>query len=138
MQAGDYGENRSEPWTYRKRIVPLRTYSGRVVHDRKPHRFTMRDAERILAKIEPPEAVQVRTWIESVFTFLRSATIAMLEKLLPFLDGKDVENFYELCIEILDRFFKIDTDSIQLERAARRLILSLGDRFGLTITIKKE
>jgi len=137
MQAGDYGEERSEPWTYRKRIVPLRTYSGRVVHDRKPHYFTMRDAERILAKIEPPEAAEVGTWVDSVFDFLRSATIAMLEKLLPFLDGRDVENFYELCIEILDRFFKIDTSNEQLERAARRMIIGLADRYGLAVTITK-
>jgi hypothetical protein len=137
MQAGDYGERKSEPWTYRERVLPLRTYSGRVVYNRKPHRFTMRDAERILAKIEPPEVAEVGSWVDSVFNFLRSATITMLEKLLPFLDGQDVENFYEICIEILDRFFRIDTDNIELERAARRMIINLADRFGLAVTIKK-
>jgi len=137
MQAGDYGEERSEPWTYRKRAVPLRTYSGRVVYNRKPHNFTMRDAERILAKIEPPETAQVGTWVNSVFSFLRTATIAMLEKILPFLDERDVENFYEVCIEILDRFFKIDTTNEQLEKAARRLIVGIADRVALRVTITK-
>ena len=117
--------------------MPLRTYSGRVVYNRKPHRFTLRDAERILAKIEPPETAQVGTWVDSMFAFLRSATIAMLEKLLPFLDGRDVENFYEVCIEILDRFFMIDADNVQLEKAARRMIAGLADRFGLSVTITK-
>lgn len=137
MQAGDYGEKRSEPWTYRKRAMPLRTYSGRVVYNRKPHRFTVRDAERILAKIEPPETAEVGTWVDSIFNFLRRATIAMLEKILPFLDGRDVENFYEVCIEILDRFFMIDTTDEQLEKAARRMIIGLADRYGLAVTITK-
>jgi len=117
--------------------MPLRTYSGRIVYDRKPHYFTMRDAERILAKIEPPEAAEVDSWVNSVFKFLRGATIAMLEKLLPFLDGRDVENFYQVVIEILDRFFRIDTDNEQLERAARSLIIGLANRFGIAVTLKK-
>lgn len=137
MQAGDYGEERSEPWTYRKRIVPLRTYSGRVVHDRHTHYFTMRDAERILAKVQPENADPKHPWPGAVFDFLRSATIAMLEKLLPFLDGRDVENFYEVCIEILDRFFRIDTTDEQLVVAARRLIIGIADRVGISVTFPK-
>lgn len=137
MQAGDYGERRSEPWSLRKRALPIRTYSGRIVYNRKPHIFTLRDAERILQKIQPPEAVEVDTWVSRIFSFLRTATIDMLDKLLPFLDGKDVENFYQACIEILDRLFRIDTDNERLERAARRMIIDLAGRFGLTVTIKK-
>ncbi len=137
MQAGDYGEARSEPWSLRKRALPLRTFSGRVVYNRKPHFFTLRDAQRILRKVEVPENVPAESWVQSVFTFLRTATIEMLDKLLPFLDGRDVENFYQVMIEILDRFFRIDTDNQQLETAARRLIIGLADRYGLTVTIKK-
>ncbi len=137
MQAGDYGEARSEPWSLRKRALPLRTFSGRVVYNRKPHFFTLRDAQRVLRKVEVPENVPAKSWVQSVFEFLRTATIEMLDKLLPFLDGRDIENFYQVVIEILDRFFRIDADNQQLEMAARRLIIGLADRYGLTVTIKK-
>lgn len=107
------------------------------MYHRKPRHWTMLDVERIMAKVEPQEADSASTWVESVFKFLREATIAMLEKLLPFLDGRDVENFYEVCIEILDRFFRIDTSNEQLEKAARRMIIGLADRYGLAVTITK-
>jgi len=137
MQAGDYGERRSEPWTYRKRALPLRTYSGKVVYRHTKNRFTMRDVERILAKVEPKDTEDPDSWVDSVMAFLRGATIEMLRKLMPFLDRGEVEDFYSICIDILDQFFQIDAADEQMEGAARRLMVWLADRFGLTITIKK-
>lgn len=137
MQAGDYGERASEPWSLRKRIVPLRTYCGRVVHDRQPHYFKIKDAQRILDKLQPPEADDAEKWSNSVLRFLRHATIVMLDKILPFLDTKDVENLYEVGVELLDRLFRIDADNKQLDFAARRLIQGIADRFGYTVTLKK-
>lgn len=37
----------SKPWSLRTRLEPKRTYSGRVVYDRKKHPMTIRDAARI-------------------------------------------------------------------------------------------
>jgi len=138
MQAGDYGERRSEPWTYRKRIVPLRTYSGRVVHDRKKHFFRVEDAQRILAKIVPPENEDGDTWAQKVIATLREATIAMLGRILPFLSEYQVSGLYEFSIELLDKFFGVVSPSEKAgEVKARQLIMYIADRAGLTVTIKK-
>lgn len=45
-----------KPWSFRDRLVPTRTYSGRVVYDRKPHAFTVRDLERISARVDVNKA----------------------------------------------------------------------------------
>jgi len=139
MQAGDYGKKRSEPWTYRKRIVPLRTYSGRVVHDRRRHFFTIADVSRILAKIQPPDTgSDVPKWIDSVISTLREATLSMLDRLLWFMDERSVERLYEFGIEILDRMFRIDQSQSRINLNARLLIVQIADRAGLTVTIEKR
>jgi hypothetical protein len=43
-------KDQAVPWSLRERVVPLRTYSGRVVYDRDKHFFTARDLERIADK----------------------------------------------------------------------------------------
>jgi len=46
-----------KPWSARVRVVPMRTYSGRVVYDRKEHYFTAADLARITSKVKiDPEA----------------------------------------------------------------------------------
>jgi hypothetical protein len=42
------------PWHYRTRLAPARTYCGRVVYNKRPHLFLVSDVERILKKITPP------------------------------------------------------------------------------------
>lgn len=138
MQAGDYGEARSEPWTYRKRIVPLRTYSGRVVHDRKKHFFRVEDAERILGKIIPPENEAGDTWAQHVISVLRQATLAMLERILPFLSEYQVNEIYDFSVDLLDKFFRVaDRDSSTSQYRARKIIMYVADRANLVVTIKK-
>lgn len=132
-----YEEAIVKPWSLRKRVLPTRTYSGRVVYSRKPHLFTLKDAERILAKLEPSPDETGNSFSQTILRFLRDTTIAMLDKILFFLDSRSVENFYQFLIEILDRFFRIDTDNRQLQIAATRLIQSLANRFGWGITINK-
>jgi len=135
-QAGDYGEQRSEPWTYRTRIVPLRTYSGRVVHRRARHYFSLRDAERILSKIQIPQEGPVDGWIANAIATLQRATIAMLDRLLPFLPAGATEQLYGWAIDLLDRLLRIDTTVNQQRYAARRIIMMLADRANLIVTIK--
>lgn len=139
MQAGDYGEERSEPWTYRARVVPLKTWSGRVVHHRRKHFFKIGDVSRILAKIQPPDTGEdIPTWLRSVIQTLRAATIGMLDRLLWFMDERSVESLYEFGIDILDRMFRIEQPPSTTQLNARRLIIQIADRAGLTVTIKKE
>lgn len=138
MQAGDYGERRSEPWTYRKRIVPLKTWSGRVVHDRRRHFFTIADVSRILSKIQPPDSSpDVPSWVSGVISTLREATLGMLDRLLWFMDEGSIEYLYEFGIDLLDRMFRIDQAQSRAELNARRLIIQIADRAGLVVTIKK-
>lgn len=138
MQAGDYGEARSEPWTYRKRVVPLRTYSGRVVHDRKKHFFRVEDAQRILGKIIPPEDEAGDTWAQHVISILREATLAMLGRILPFLSDNQVDEIYDFSVDLLDKFFRTtDTQSSAAQLRARQIITFVADRANLVVTIKK-
>jgi len=137
MQAGDYGEERSEPWTYRTRILPLRTYCGRVVHRRKKHYFSVADARRILDGLEPLPEDDTEDWASKIIGTLRMATISMLQRILPFLDESSITDLYDWCIEMLDQFFMIDRTPLQKEMAARRLIIQTADRAGLSVTIKK-
>lgn len=138
MQAGDYGERRSEPWTNRKRIVPLKTWSGQILYKRKKHYFTMRDVQKIILKLEPLETDTPDDWISSLKSFLQSTTMIMMTKLLPFLDDSDVEDLYWTGIDFLDQFFAIDAEDLTLEVSARKYILYLADKFGLSITIGKK
>jgi len=134
---GDYGEEKSEPWTYRARVVPLRTYCGRVVHRRKKHIFRVEDARRILERLEPLPTDDSEDWARQIIFTLRMATISMLERILPFLDKNSITALYEWCIDMLDKFFLVDRTTQEKEAAARRLIIQTADRVGFTVTIKK-
>lgn len=140
MQPGDYTNEGSEPWANRRRAIPRRTYTGRVVYPRSPsHRrgFTMRDVERILDSIVPPDD-EPMTWAQQVVASLRIATIAMLDKILFFLPESAVESIYEWSIQLLDRLFNIDTSEDGRKTMAARLLIShIADRAGLIVTIKK-
>lgn len=139
MQAGDYGERSSEPWTYRKRVVPLRTYSGRVVHDRSKHFFTIGDVSRILAKIQPPDDTpDASQWANRIIQTLRDATLGMLERILWFLDQRSIEALYEFGVGILDKMFQVDQEKSSTSIYAQSLIIQIADRAGFTVTIKKN
>lgn len=137
MKPADVGESRSEPWSNRSRLVPLRTYSGRVVHDRKRHYFTIEDVSRVLAAVQPPEQPSnIAGWIRGVIYTLKNATIGMLERLLPFLDEGAVEELYEFLIGILDKMV-FGLPQKETQNWARRIIREVAARAGLAVTIKE-
>lgn len=140
MQPGDYTDEGSEPWANRRWAIPKRTYTGRVVYARSPsHRrgFKMRDVERILDSIVPPDD-EPMTWAQQVVASLRVATIAMLDKILFFLPSSAVNSIYEWSIQLLDRMFNVETyDDGRKTMAARLLISHIAARAGLTVTITK-
>lgn len=133
---GDYGEQRSEPWTYRKRVIPLRTYSGKVVHRRKKHLFSPRDAARIIEKLEPPEE-EADGWAVAVMRALRQATIAMLEKILFFLDSESVEQIYDFGIQLLDILFRVEEGREERRDRIRLAIIHLAEMEGFEIKFKE-
>lgn len=141
MQPGDYTNQGSEPWANRRWAVPKRTYTGRVVYPRSPshrRRFTMRDVERILDSIVPPDDGDGETWATGVIAALREATIAMLDKILWFLPSNAVDSIYEWGISLLDRLFQIDSaEDWRKTNVARLIIIHVADRAGLVVTIKK-
>jgi len=96
----DYSDD-YPPWGKRVRAVPLRTYSGKVVYKRKVHRWTERDLVRIMAKISPPDNAD-DSWMARLVAALRSATLAMLERLLPYLSEKDVVDLYDWAYNIVE------------------------------------
>lgn len=149
-QAGDYGERRSEPWTYSRNTLPIKVYSTlamnhsgknktlRVRYRRPKNYFKIEDAQRILAKVLPPENQDGETWARKVIMVLREATIAMLSRVLPFLPAGRIQALYDFCIDLLDKFFGImpvaEPSSII---AAKQLIMFIADRVGISVTFPK-
>jgi len=133
----DRGYRESEPWTYRKRLVPMRTYSGRVVYDRHKHYFTVKDASRILAKLEPPSQGDGTTWAQEIIRVLRQATISMLQRILFFLPSETVNDLYQWSIEIMDRaFYGVQTDPARTRQMAINMIYDAARRAGIVVEIK--
>lgn len=141
MQQGDYGNQGSGPWALRKRGVPLRTYSGEIKYKPAPsrrHFWKAEDVERILAKIIPPEDAEEHSWTLNLIEVIKRSTLAMMERLLFFLDSRAVETIYNWGIDILDKVFQVpDRTDQENEVTARRIILYIADRAGLTVTISK-
>jgi len=136
MHAGDQGESYSEPWTYRNRVIPERTYSGRVVYNRKKHFFRVEDAERVLQKLVPPDDMLGDTWAEKVVEVLHRVTIDMMKRLMPLFPEYFTEKIYDWSIGLLDQLFRIPQEDARKESIARRLINFIASDAGLTVTIK--
>lgn len=71
------------PWANRKRIIPLKTYSGRIVRNRKPHKFQIQDVDRIIRKIDPPpDAGADFSWIVKAMQKLADGVLYFIDKFL--------------------------------------------------------
>lgn len=149
-QAGDYGERRSEPWTYSRDTLPIKVYSTRAMnrsgkgktlrvrYRRAKNRFKIEDAQRILAKVLPPPDQDGETWARKVIMVLREATIAMLSRILPFLPEGRVQALYDFCIDLLDKFFGVmPAAQPSSVIAAKSLIIFIADRVGISVTFPK-
>jgi len=150
MQAGDYGERKSEPWTYSRNTLPIKTYSTKAMsrsgkgktlrarYKRKKNYFKIEDAERILAKIIPPEGAQEETWALHVIRVLRTATMAMLSRILWMLPEGRIQDLYDFCIDLLDKFFGVmPLQDSAAKSVARGLIINIADRVGISVTFPK-
>ncbi len=101
----------------------------------KKNYFKIEDAQRILAKVLPPEDEDGETWARRVIMVLRQATIEMLSRILPFLPDGRVQDMYDFCIDLLDKFFGVMPAAEQTTViAARQLIIFIADRIGISVT----
>ena len=125
---GDYHQG-NPPWSKRQRQIPKLTWSGDVVYKRSRHSWTQKDVERVIKAYvpEPDAAVDPSDWRVELTLFFQRATIAMLEKILYFLDEETVEEIYYTIYEILGRLFRIDTSYYTSERRDS-LILNILQR----------
>lgn len=134
----DVGQSRSEPWTYRTRLVPLRTYSGRVVHRRNKHLFTMEDAARIMAKLEPPAGSDGADWATSLIETLRMASIAMLRRILFFLPPGWIAGIYNWILDLVDMVMSLLKYDEKLRRdRAVEIIMYAAAKGGVSVFIEK-
>jgi len=137
MQQGDYGNQGSEPWAERKRFIPLRTYSGKIKYKLPPsrrHNWGPADVERILNKVVPAEKDDPAQWTDKLIQTLKRATLAMMERMLWFLDASAVESIYDFGTSILDKIFQVpDRSTEENKKTARRIILYIAERAALGI-----
>ncbi len=155
-QAGDYGEARSEPWTYSRNSLPTMVYStrsmikcgsgakggkpkkDRVKARRKKNYFKIEDAARIISKLQPAAEDDGSTWSKKVIRILREATITMLERILFFLPSGIVEELYEFCVDVLDKFFmKADRQDNTTRIYARGIIMKVADAADIKVSFPK-
>ena len=149
MQAGDYGERRSEPWTYSRDEIPHQVFSKRALvkcgknkplrprYRRAKNYFKIADVSRILAKINPKPEESSSDWTQNVINVLREATLRMLDRILFFLPPTVNESLYDWGIAMLDRVFNQVSDTSQKERAVKSAIIYLAQTVSLTVTISK-
>jgi len=130
----DYSDD-YPPWGKRARLVPLRTYSGRVVYDRPKHKFRAEDAARILRAIEPPDTPDSR-WFDKIIQALQAATVAMLQRLLPLLSAGETWAIYDWINNLIASWFdSIGLDDEHVKRWSRGLIMQLASYTGAKVTI---
>lgn len=108
------------------------------MHNRKKHFFRVEDAQRILARLLPPENEEGDRWAQRVINTLREATLLLLRRILPFLSEYQVSGLYEWCIDLLDSLFRV-VNAVDKpgEFKARQIIMFVADRAGLQVTIKR-
>lgn len=131
------GGGAPRPWDYRKTAVPKRTYSGRVVYDRRRiHSFTPRDLERISAKVlQNPELD--RSWYDRIVETFKRMAMSMLDVILNFfgVEGmtEAVFNFIYALVDRVVRVLGLD----DLNRFAEQVIYHLASRSGLIVEVKR-
>jgi hypothetical protein len=123
-----------EPWQFRKRLLPQRTYSGRVVYDRPLHPLQVGDLARMARALAPPDDVDPN-WIAAVIGTIREASLFLLGLILPFLDGFTRRELYDAAIQMMDKVFHQGAyggENIE----GKQLVLRVAQSVGVTIEIK--
>jgi len=127
---------KKRPWDMQVRTIPLRTYSGKVVRTRKKHYISIEDVVRIMNKINIPDETAPEDFVTTVIRLLRRASIAMIQRLLMFLDERAAAELYDWCDELLDKLFGINQGSDRRISQAKSLIITVATRAGIKIEFK--
>lgn len=81
------------PWDKRKRLVPLRTYSGRVVYDRPRHYWSPRDLARVqryvLASVN--NASHTPAWYRALIQWMTDVQQSMISTILSAVGAGNVD-----------------------------------------------
>jgi len=130
------------PWSEQVRAVPLRTFSGSIVYKRKKHVWRMKDIERVVKAAELFEENPPDGWLKELLWKIKDVSIKLLEKILeqvPFLEGVEARELYDMIYIMLGKIFKVDTDWMNPNvSSGESLIYLIASKFNLDVTIKRR
>jgi len=133
---GEFRRN-SDPWDFKKREIPLRTWSGKVTYKKETHFWTYKDVIRIqktLSGIIDPNLVEERpdfwTWLAKQ---LYDAELAMLEKIFPETDGDIVAASFDFVLGIID-FALGNLNDDQVKTRMRNLMNTIASVYNIPFT----
>lgn len=125
------------PWGNRRYIIPERTWSGTVIYKRKKHYFTVKDAERIIDKVNFG-GVGAQDDVQKFLNFIKDVSIKLLNKVLFFLDEDQVRQIYDWIYILLGKVFSVDTSYMIPNRSKMEdMIYLLASKARLDVTIKR-
>lgn len=118
------------PWHFRDRVTPDRTYCGRVVYERPKHYFSLADIERISRKIQQTDAIKPDK-LERLFRAIWALAAPAIH---PYY--KDHFNtIFEYLFWVFKNVGEILSDPIgTLRRRTIELIQALADLIGVKVT----
>ena len=121
------------PWHFRDRVIPSRTYSGRVVYERPKHFFGISDLERIANKIK----LDQKTPPNKLERLFRAIWALAAPAWAPFYKDHFNTIFDYLVWSIRNITDIISDPQGALKRRTLELIYALADLIGVDITFKE-
>jgi len=128
----------SVPWANRKRIIPLKTYSGRVVRTRKTHHFKIEDVDRIIRRIEPPADAGIDfSWIVKAFQKLADGVLYFIDKYLFWMNREALFIIHNLIDGLMTTIIRSAFSEAERLNLLEDLIYRFISRTDWKITIEK-
>ena len=122
-----------KPWEQRERIKPLRTYSGRIVYDKRIHPFSLKDVERISNKIldKPRTQKESEDFLTRLLRLIWKA-ISLVVPLPGFIRifEPDFENWF---VGVVSDSIQVGDFQRMVRDRSKTLILSIIRNFGETV-----
>ncbi len=151
MYTDDQGISRSEPWTYSRNNLPTVVYTDkslikcgigrprRVKARRKKNYIKPSDVVRISRAVHDPiSGDNLPAWIRTILEAMKDATLAMLEKLIPFLDNATILKLYNFVQEIGMKIFGLPADMQLKEGPLLQICREIAWEAGFEVTFKKR
>lgn len=145
MEANPESSN-ATPWTYKKRAVPIRIYSGTrnknngTIRYKTPpsrvHYWKITDVQRITDRVIADEHNDNDDFWYKFNDFIESRTMIMLDKILPGIDPSVLQKWYDWIKAMLAKLLGVNIYGSNNQGKAADLIQYIADRSGLYVTIK--